>query len=286
MRLDDSHGGQVVTLLLDPASAMDVAALVIDGTDLSPGDAIPSDGDPRIDQALKGFLFTCGPDHIRHPEPTDGGGRYPLHGSLSGTPVDRTPWEASDTTCRAMVDIALADGGKARLDRRWSIKQGSVHLRDRVENIGDRPFPPMWMYHINIAGRFFDDQTRISGAMIPNGAMTWRFGDGESAHVLFPAGAVSLGPDGWAKMRVGPFAALANRSLDISFKTDGLPFLQMWRCQRDAADVVSIEPVSHRIAKRSELSQSGALVLLMPGAAIAYELMFGLVDAAGADRAD
>lgn len=305
MRLDDDHAGKRVTLLLDSASAMDVAALVVDGLDLSPGEAIPSDGDPRIDQALKGFLFTCGPDHIRHPEPTSKGGLYPLHGSLSGTPVQADTLEATENTCHAIVDIALADGGKARLSRCWSITQGAVHLQDRVENTGDTPFPPLWMYHLNIAGRLFDSSTCVTGAMIPGGVMGWRFGESESAHVLFPADGDAAGPDpksapdakpagraatgaaiaadDWARVRIGPFAALANCSLDIRFRSDRLPFLQMWRCQRGDANVVSIEPVSHRIAKRPALAESGALFMLQPGAAIAYELMFGIVDPDEAD---
>ncbi|TCP90433.1 uncharacterized protein DUF4432 [Rhizobium sp. PP-CC-2G-626] len=280
MRMDGSHDGKIVTLLLDPASAMDVAALVVDGIDLSPGHAIPSDGDPRIDQALKGFLFTCGPDHIRHPEPTANGGRYPLHGSLSGTQVPTETLTATESMCLAIVDIRLVDGGRARLTRRWSMTQGAVHLEDRIENIGGAPFPPMWMYHLNIAGRFFDGNTRIRGDMVPDGSQGWRFGDGESAHVLFPA----VADDGWARVGIGPFPALGHRILDIRFKTDSLPFLQMWRCQRGDADVVSIEPVSHRIAKRSALSESGALSMLMPGEAIAYELLFGLIDDASSGK--
>ena len=52
--------------------ALDVASAVFQGVDIAPGSAIPSDGDPRIDRALPGFLFTCGPDHIRHPVPIEG----------------------------------------------------------------------------------------------------------------------------------------------------------------------------------------------------------------------
>lgn len=281
MRIGGSHDGKIVTLLLDPASALDVAALVIDGIDLSPGDAIPSDGDPRIDHALKGFLFTCGPDHIRHPEPIVAGGHYPLHGSLSGTRVPAETLTANEHACDASLNIRLADGGVARLTRRWSMVEGAVHLEDRIENVGDTAFPPMWMYHLNIAGRFFDDSTRIRGEMLPNGSHGWRFGEGESAHILFPA----VTQNDWASVEIGPFPALQRRTLQIRFRTDSLPFLQIWRCQCGKADVVSIEPASHRIARRSALSESGELSLLSPGEAIVYELMFGFLDGASAHRA-
>ena len=39
-------------VLFDRLSALDIAAFVVDGVDLSPGAAIPSDGDVRIDRAL------------------------------------------------------------------------------------------------------------------------------------------------------------------------------------------------------------------------------------------
>jgi hypothetical protein len=279
MRMDASTKDMSVTLLLDPASALDVAAMVVDGIDLSPGTAIPSDGDPRIDHALKGFLFTCGPDHIRHPEPIEpdtsvgNSGLYPLHGSLCGTPV--ADLLAEDDGCVATVEVHLADGGRARLTRRWTIRaeRVAVHLEDRIENIGASPFAPLWMYHLNIAGHLFDDATVMTGAMIADGGQGWMFGEGASAHVCLPAD----GGDRWAHLRVGPFAALSGRSLDVRFRTDSLPFLQMWRCQRGEANVVSIEPVSHRIAKRPDLAANGELPSLAPGESRSYALSFGIV---------
>ncbi len=75
---------------LDPTSVMDIGSCIVANTDIAPGRAIPDDGDARIDHSLEGFLFTCGPDHIRHPVPIDGdasGKRYPLHGSFSSHPL-------------------------------------------------------------------------------------------------------------------------------------------------------------------------------------------------------
>ena len=77
-------------LTLDESSVLDIGACIVEGNNLAPGRAIPDDGDPRIDHSLEGFLFTCGPDHIRHPElmpDSFEGRRYPLHGSLSSHPA-------------------------------------------------------------------------------------------------------------------------------------------------------------------------------------------------------
>ncbi|MDQ0320975.1 hypothetical protein QO002_003113 [Pararhizobium capsulatum DSM 1112] len=263
-------------ILLDRQSALDIAAFVVDGIDLSPGEAIPSDGDPRIDHSLRGFLFTCGLEHIRHPEPMESGdGLYPLHGSLSGTLVLNSEMSGAEHApgCSAVIELDLAGGGRARLERCWSINadRGDVHLHDRLTNIGDQPFPPMIMYHINIGGWLLAEDTEITADALGGQTWPWRFGDGESAHFCLPAGVDS---EGWSAIALGPFHALSGRSLHVRFATATLPFLQMWRCQRGDADVISIEPVSHRIAKRPDLAEGGELVPLMPSATIEYELAF------------
>jgi hypothetical protein len=254
-------------LLFDRSSALDIAAFVVAGIDLSPGDAIPSDGNPRIDRALAGFLFTCGPEHIRHPEPVAGrgdGARYPLHGSLAGTPVTTTEMSPDGICCIAVTEVDLACGGRAAIERCWRVEadgQG-VLLKDRVVNIGATAFAPMMMYHMNIAGRLLGEETRIESPSVEGGALAWRFGEGESAHFCLPAAA---GGDGWSEVSLLSLPGLAGSSLHVRFRADTLPFLQMWRCQRGGADVISIEPASHRLAKRTDLSASGELDLLAPG---------------------
>ncbi len=275
-----SSGGEgEFQILLDRQSALDIGAFVVDGVDISPGIAIPSDGDRRIDHALQGFFFTCGPDHIRHPEPIEDnaeGRMFPLHGSLCATPVGQTRMsEVGEAPgCSAETEVLLANGGAALVSRHWSIngETSEVVLADRVTNIGKQPFAPMLMYHMNIGGWLMGEQTRISGAMLPEGARPWRFGEGESAHFCLPAAASAEG--GWASVTLGPFEALSGRSLTVRFSTDTLPYLQMWRCQRGSADVVSIEPVSHRIAKRTDLAAAGEMPKLKPGESIDYALAF------------
>ncbi|WP_275783580.1 DUF4432 family protein [Pararhizobium gei] len=268
---DDDHQFH---MLLDTESALDIGVLFVDGLDLSPGAAIPSDGDPRIDHALCGFFFTCGPDHIRHPEPVDveAASFFPLHGSLCGTPAALAKQSEDGRACSADIEVNLATGGRARLSRRWTLTRAGASLVDRVVNTGTEPFAPMLMYHMNIAGRLFTPDTRIAASAFGDERRHWRFGKGESAHFCLPAGADA--EDGWAKVEIGPFDALAGRSLVVRFATATLPFLQMWRCQRGSADVVSIEPVSHRIAKRQELGARGELPMLAPGQAVGYAMSF------------
>ncbi|OHV82394.1 DUF4432 family protein [Ensifer sp. LCM 4579] len=272
---DNGFGGEAC-LLLDRSSALDIAAFVVAGVDLSPGDAIPSDGDPRIDRALAGFFFTCGPDHIRHPEPVPGrgdGARYPLHGSLAGTPVMRRDMSSAGNRCTAVIEVELACGGRAAIERCWRAERDGegVLLEDRVVNVGATAFAPMMMYHMNVAGRLLGEETMIESPSVESGSLAWRFGAGESAHFCVPAAA---GNDGWAEVSLAALPGLAGRSLHVRFWAETLPFLQIWRCQRGSADVISIEPASHRLAKRAELSAGGELALLEPGERRDYALAF------------
>lgn len=272
------RSGKGPKLSLDEGSVFDIGACVVDGVDLSPGRAIPDDGDPRIDHSLEGFLFTCGPDHIRHPEPVPGqdGTRFPLHGSFSSHPADvvSLSLEGGDAEARAVVEARLADGGSARLERHWRIDgtSGEVQLLDRVANTGAKPFPAMLMYHMNIGARHFDDGVRLEGAMLENGGFPWAFGKGDGGVFCVPAG----GGD-WAEVRLGPIAAIGGKTLRVRFRTDGLPFLQIWRNQAAPAHVLGIEPVSHRWEPRAELAKRGELVALAPGDSREYALTFSFI---------
>ncbi len=161
-------------LALDEGSVFDVGSCIVDGVDLAPGRAIPDDGDPRIDHSLEGFLFTCGPDHIRHREPIAGTDRhYPLHGSFSANAAHSLEMavDGEDLVARATVDVALACGGRAELRRQWRLKgeSGEVQLADTVVNVGKTAFPTFLMYHMNLGAKHFDAGTRLEGAMLENG---------------------------------------------------------------------------------------------------------------------
>ncbi|QRI65508.1 DUF4432 family protein [Shinella sp. PSBB067] len=264
---------------LTPQSALDVAGAVFHGVDIAPGSAIPSDGDPRIDRALPGFLFTCGPDHIRHPVPVEGaadGRRYPLHGSLSSHPACNILIEEDEgeVVCEARVSVSLAHGGSADLARRWRAdrRTGHITLDDLVTNIGEEPWPPFAMYHINFGTGLFDEATRLTGAMLPGGSLPWRFGEGDMTIFCVPA--AETAEHGWAEIAVGPIAALGGRSVHIRFRTDTLPYLQVWRNQSPGCAVLGIEPVSHRLAPREELIACGEAPDFPPGGSVGYGLSF------------
>lgn len=264
-------------LMLDESSVLDIGSLLVGSTEMAPGRAIPDDGDPRIDHSLQGFLFTCGPDHIRHPEPMAGGrGTYPLHGSFASHPAEIILNErrGRDAECRARVTVSCADGNRAELERQWRIDgmTGEVHLRDRLTNTSDVAFPPMLMYHMNVAASLFDDAVMLSGAMLEGGGFPWRFGKPGGDIFCVPAGF-----GGSAELRLGPIRAIGGLTLTVRFRTETLPFLQVWRNQTAPADVLGIEPVSHRWMGRAELEKAGELTTFAPGESREYGLSFAFV---------
>lgn len=273
--------GKSPTIFLDETSVLDIGSCIVDGTDIAPARAIPDDGDPRIDHSLEGFLFTCGPDHIRHPQPVEGavnGERYPLHGSFSSHAAEVTDWIATDDNARAKarVPVRLADGGTALLEREWRIDgaTGVVSLEDLITNTSDRAQPVFHMYHMNVGARLFDDGVTLSGAMFEGGGFGWRFGEEPGGVFCVPAGD---GADGWAEMALGPIAALGGKTLKVAFRTDTLPHLQMWRNQSAPAHVMGIEPVSHRWVDRAELQAAGEFIMLEPGESRSYGLRFSIL---------
>ena len=264
---------------LTPQSVLDVGDAVFHGVNVAPGSAVPSDGDPRIDRALPGFLFTCGPDHIRHPVPIEGSPeerRYPLHGSFSSHPAQDILIEEDEgeIACEGRVPVALAHGGKAELARRWRAdrRTGHITLDDTIRNTGATAWPRFGMYHINFGTGLFDEKTRLAGAMLPGGSLPWRFDDGDMKIFCVPA--AETADHGWAEIAVGPIASLGGRSVHIRFRTDTLPYLQVWRNQSPGCAVLGIEPVSHRLAARADLIASGEAPDFAPGESAGYGLAF------------
>ena len=278
LALTAENGAHSFDIALDPQSALDLRDAIFFGVNLAPGSAIPSDGDPRIDRALPGFLFTCGPDHIRHPEPVEGAAddrRYPLHGSLSSHPARDILFEEDEgeVVCSARVPVSLANGETAELKRVWRADRttGVITLDDTVANTGARPWPPVAMYHVNFNTRLFDENTRLTGAMLEGGSLPWRFGEGDMQ--IFCVSAAQTAQHGWADIAIGPIASLGGRSLHVRFRVDTLPYLQVWRNQSPGCHVMGLEPVTHRLAGRQELIASGEMKDFAPGETVDYGLV-------------
>ena len=128
------------------------------------------------------------------------------------------------------------------------------------------------MYHMNIGARLFDDNVRLAGEMFEGGGFSWRFGEEPGGVFCVP-----VKGEGWAQMSVGPIAAIGGRTLRVAFRADTLPYLQMWRNQQSPADVMGIEPVSHRWVDRAQLREAGEFIMLQPGESRRYGLRFSIL---------
>ncbi|MDP9809660.1 hypothetical protein J2W42_002512 [Rhizobium tibeticum] len=268
-------------LMLDETSLMDIGGCVINGVDIAPKEAVPDDGDARISHSVQGFLFTCGPDHIRHREPIPGradGKVYPLHGSAPGhaAKILWAKFENGNAECRADIDVVTVEGLPARIERHWLIDGGTgeVSLKDKIVNTSDEIVPAFLMYHMNIGGKWFDAGTRLEGKMLDGGGFPWHFGEEPGGIFCVEAPATE---GGFAEVRLGPIAAIGGKVLRVRVLAETLPHLQVWRNQKAPADVLGIEPVSHRWLSRFELETAGEFIMLKPGESRNYALSFVFV---------
>ncbi|MDM9620924.1 DUF4432 family protein [Rhizobium sp. S96] len=268
-------------LMLDETSLMDIGGCIVGGVDIAPKKAVPDDGDARISHSVEGFLFTCGPDHIRHRDPIPGrtdGLVFPLHGSAAGhaAKILWTKFENGNAECRADIDITTVEGLPARIERHWFMdgSTGETHLRDTVINTSSQTVPTFLMYHMNIGGKWFDAATRLEGKMLDGGGFPWKFGKEGGDIFCVEAPATN---NGLSEIRLGPIAAIGGKTLRVRVMADTLPHMQVWRNQTAPADVLGIEPVSHRWVPRSELEAAGEFVMLKPGESRNYGLSFAFV---------
>jgi len=195
-------------------------------------------GKRSFNQGFGGFLNTCGFDHIR--QPADG---RPLHGSVHFTPARLTAygedWGADEPVlyCEGEAVCWAYGAGGHRLKRRIETPIGgaSVRIRDHVDVIGPDPAPILALYHFNLGYPVVGDGTAI------------RF-DGKSiVGPLSPPEAqlvdASVHPTlaDWATCTV---SGAGPAWIDFRWRTDTLPFLQLWRDLRPRSGVLSIEPCS------------------------------------------
>lgn len=67
------------------------------------------------------------------------------------------------------------------------------------------------------------------------------------------------------------------KTLTARFRTETLPYLQMWRNQQEPANVLGIEPVSHRWVGRSQLEAAGEFNILQPDESRSFGLRFSIL---------
>ncbi|UUP20092.1 hypothetical protein NTH_04607 (plasmid) [Nitratireductor thuwali] len=225
---------------------LDIALLSWRGSQIawqSPAGMRPVDvfaGGPRaFERGFGGFLNTCGFDHIR--QPTDG---LPLHGSAPFTPArlmdSGENWDAEEpllycegeAVCRRQGDPAY------RMRRRVEAPIGgaTIRIRDTVEVIGPDPATVLALYHFNVGYPAVRDGTEV---LLDKGRVAGPLSIPETEA---RAATLHRAYGDWADCRV--VSPDCGPAIDFRWRTDTLPWLQLWRNLRPHSGVLSIEPCS------------------------------------------
>ncbi|PHR20636.1 MAG: hypothetical protein COA37_15150 [Hoeflea sp.] len=192
-----------------------------------------------FERGFGGFLNTCGFDHIR--QPANG---LPLHGSAPFTPVRLIAcgedWDVAEPVlyCEGEAVCRGHGGTGYRMRRRIETPVGgaTIRIRDSVEVIGSDPAPLLALYHFNlgypavgagtevllagerVAGPLSSPETTAQASALHEAAGEWA-----DCHITTPGHCIAIG---------------------FRWRTDTLPWLQLWRDLRPGSGVLSIEPCS------------------------------------------
>ena len=199
-----------------------------------------ADRDRLFNRGFGGFLNTCGFDHIRQPA----GGR-PLHGSAPFTPARLISfgenWDAEDPVlyCEGEAVVWAYGAGGHRLRRRIEAPIGgaTLRIRDTVEVIGPEPAPVMALYHFNLGYPAIRAGTEVLLGGRPVAGPLAPPEEEAAPSSIYPVSSAS------ASCRVGA-AGSDGPAIEIHWRADTLPWLQLWRDLRPGAGVLSVEPCS------------------------------------------
>jgi hypothetical protein len=200
------------------------------------------DGGRGYGRSSSGFVITCGLDHIR--QPIDG---HPLHGRLPFTPARVTAygedWDRDEPVlfCEGEVMQFRFQGEALRLRRRIEVPIGGNEVRfsDVVENLGASETPQASLYHFNLGYPAIAPGSTVRlGAkkLLDVTALPDVSDDPES--ISYPAG-----DDPRAVCTVStPGIGENGLTIAFTFRTDTLPYLQIWHDFRKHACVLGVEP--------------------------------------------
>jgi hypothetical protein len=240
-----------------------------------------------------GLMTTGGLSNIG-PPCHEGDESFGLHGRISNIPAEDVcvsqGWEGDDFKIRVAGTVRQARtfGECLVLHREITTQLGSnaLTVRDVVENAGVRPEPMMLLYHCNFGYPLVSADSRIftsGGTVEPRDPTPLqavadhdRLGDPQAGYVE-QCFYHNLKPrDGRA------FAAIFNQRLGIGgyvrYRVENLPQFVEWKMLGEQEYVVGLEPATHRLDGRAELTRQGRMSPLAPGERRTFEVEIGVVD--------
>jgi hypothetical protein len=258
----------------------------------------PTYYDPMGSEWLRSFsgglLATCGLTQVGWPC-DDQGEQLGLHGRIGNTPAEgvaySAEWHGDDyvLSARGTMRETKVFGEGLRLSRHISVSAGSrtIHLHDRVENLGSQSTPFMILYHCNIGFPLLQAGARLVVSDRDVQPKDDRSREGLPDHTRFGPPQRDyqeqnfwhdVRPDGDASCQ----AALINDSLELPFarglglavrwRKDQLWNLVQWKMLGEGDYVTAIEPANCHTLGRCAERELGTLEHITPGEVREFDL--------------
>jgi hypothetical protein len=290
-----------------PGRALDIASAHYKGMSLcfrsSTGDVGPAFYEPQGYGWMRGFfgglVTTCGMTFTGHPEvdPEEENQELGLHGRLAFLParevVAATGWEGEEYVVRVRGKLreAVALGTNLELTRELStvLGQRSLHIHDRVENLGAVASPFMFVYHTNPGFPVLDAGTRL---LIRSEQSTEWLQDrevGPDEYTVAQAPQAEAYDNVFVHRPVADAAgdvhvALVNDRLQLGiywrFPRREMPLVNHWQHFHRGNYVTGIEPGNVSMLGRAWNRKHGYLTHIQPGEVREFHLEIGVLDGA------
>lgn len=296
MRLIEVYNGSGLTFTLLPDRGLDIWTAHYNGlplTWISAGSPHPPDyGSSWLHQFNGALLTTCGLIHAGPPEVDDlTGEQRDVHGNytrLRASNVQVTGrWDDHYTLIiEATMTEASLFGPQLQLTRAYTITLGdpTIHISDRVTNLGDSPTPLMLLYHINVGYPLVAAGTTLTlpahtsyprDEAAHKGASTWN---------AYEAPSIGYPEQVFYHQLVeqdGITSALLHRAelgFLLQWQTDTLPYFTQWKNTRQGQYVSGIEPGNCIPEGQQAASHTGRLQWLHAGESQQFSLSLAILD--------
>ena len=288
MRLFQVKNGKGLEFTVSADRCADISRLSVEGVNMgyfSPcGYVAPAYYDGVGDGFLKsftaGFLTTCGLNGVGVPC-EDQGESLPLHGTIGNTPAEQIWWEKEEQELK--IHAVVPDEGifsrKLVLRRtiRCSLTENVICIQDRIINEGDKEYPVMLLYHMNMGYPLLSEHSRL---YVPSVEVTP--GNAHAAEGIANWHQMQKPEAGFEeqcyfhRFKEEGIAAIYNpeveKGLVILFDPKNLPFFTEWKMMGQRDYVLGLEPGNCHPDGRAKMRKEGALTILAPGEQADYQV--------------
>ena len=233
-----------------------------------------------------GFLTTCGLAAVGVPC-IDNGEELPLHGGINNTPADHVYWEQDEEEIRihATIRDETIFSHKLVLHRiiHCSLRKNEILLEDKIENCGDKEYPAMVLYHMNMGYpllseiaelKILSQNVKPRNQHAAEGMKEWmkiiepqsEFEEQCYFHEFTNQGVAAI------------FNSKINQGIKISYDAKQLPFFTEWKMMGKRDYVLGLEPGNCNPDGRDKMREEGKLIILQPEESISYNVRIGIIE--------